>query len=117
MGPLGSNNWGMRPPSDDAFVRRNLKDLTTASIIGWTASGAYSIASATRDSDGVITTASVSWPDGSLGTLTRTAKNQTFLTIDSYTITHSASGKTVTQSAVTRDSLGNITAQPALSIT
>lgn len=82
----------------------------------WTNSGAYAVTSATRDSDGVITTASVSWPDGSTGTFTRTTKNATFLTIDAYTVTHTDSGKTVTQPAVTRDSSGNVTAQPALTI-
>lgn len=85
-------------------------------IIGWAASGAYSLTSATRDSDGVITTATVSWPDASTGTFTRTTKNATFLTIDAYTVTHTDSGKTVTQSAVTRDSSGNVTAQPALTV-
>lgn len=87
-----------------------------ATIIGWAASEAYAINSATRDSDGVITTASVVWPDGSTGTFTRTTKNATFLTIDAYTVTHAASGKTVTQAAVTRDASGNVTAQPALSV-
>lgn len=87
-----------------------------ATIIGWAASGAYSLTSATRDSDGVITNATVSWPDGSAGTFTRTTKNATFLTIDAYTVTHTDSGKTVTQSAVTRDSSGNVTAQPALTV-
>lgn len=82
----------------------------------WTVSGAYSITSATRDSDGVITTATVSWPDGSAGTFTRTTKNATFLTIDAYTVTHTDSAKTVTQAAVTRDSNGNVTAQPAITV-
>lgn len=87
-----------------------------STIIGWAASGAYAITAATRDSDGVITTASVSWPDVSTGTFTRTTKNATFLTIDAYTVTHTDSGKTVTQPTVTRDSSGNVTAQPALTI-
>ena len=82
----------------------------------WTASGAYSLTSATRDSDGVITTATVSWPDGSAGTFTRTVKNPTYLTIDAFTVTHAGSGKTVTQPAVTRASNGNVTAQPTLTI-
>ena len=89
----------------------NLDDL-----IAWTLAEAYSITSATRDSDGVITTATVSWPDGSAGTFTRTTKNATFLTIDAYTVTHTDSGKTVTQPAVTRDSNGTVTSQPALTI-
>jgi hypothetical protein len=86
-------------------------------LANWTLASAFSITSATRDSDGVITTASILWPDGSAGTFTRTAKNATFLTIDAYTATHTDSGKTATQAAVTRDSSGNVTAQPALTIT
>ena len=82
----------------------------------WTNSGSFAVISATRDSDGVITAAAVSWPDGSAGTFTRTTKNSTFLTIDAYTVTHTDSGKTVTQPAVTRDSNGNVTTQPALTI-
>lgn len=85
-------------------------------LIAWALAEAYSITSATRDSDGVITTAAVVWPDSSSGTFTRTTKNATFLTIDSYTVTHADSGKTVTQSAVTRDSSGNVTAQPVLTV-
>ena len=37
--------------------------------------------------------------------------------IDVHTVTHTDSGKTVTQSAVTRDSSGNVIAQPTLTIT
>jgi hypothetical protein len=58
----------------------------------------------------------VTWPDGSGGTYTRTAKNATWLTVDAYTITHTVSGKTVTQAAVTRDSSGFVTVTPALTI-
>lgn len=82
----------------------------------WALASAFSITSATRDSDGVITTASVLWPDGSAGTFTRTTKNATFLTIDAFTVTHTDSGKTATQPAVTRDASGNVTAQPALTV-
>lgn len=85
-------------------------------LAAWTLSSAFSITTATLDSDGVITTASVLWPDGSTGTFTRTTKNATFLAIDAYNVTHTDSGKTVTQAAVTRDSSGNITTQPALTI-
>lgn len=85
-------------------------------LAAWTLASAFSITTATRDSDGVITTASILWPDGSAGTFTRTAKNATFLTIDAYTATHTDSGKTATQAAVTRDSSGNVTAQPAITI-
>lgn len=83
----------------------------------WAASGAYTLTSAARDSDGVITSASVSWPDGSSGTFTTVSKNTTFLTIDAFTISHAASGKTVTQNLITRDGDGLIIAQPALTVT
>lgn len=87
-----------------------------ATIIGWAASEAYTLTSATLDGDNVITVATVSWPDGSAGTFTRTNKNATHLTIDAYTITHTASSKTVTQALVTRNGAGKITAQPALTV-
>mgnify|MGYP000355453489 CR=1 FL=1 len=90
--------------------------LTNDVLRDWALSSSYSFTSATLDSDGVVTTASVSWPDGSPGTFTRTLKNSTFLTIDAYTVTHNNSNKTVTQPAVTRDANGNVTAQPAITI-
>jgi hypothetical protein len=92
------------------------KNDPSIDIRAWAASESYTVTSATRDSDGVITTATVSWPDGSAGTFTRTTKNATFLTVDAYTVTHTNSGKIATQAAVTRDSSGNVTAQPAITI-
>lgn len=82
----------------------------------WTSGQAYQVTAATYDSDGVVTTATVSWPDGSAGTFTRTTKNTTFLAVDAFTITHTASGKTVTQPAVTRDDFGAVTTKPALTV-
>src|SRR5690625_3117072 len=78
----------------------------------WTEAESYEVTSINRDADDVVTTAAVSWPDGSGGTFTTTTKNSTFLAIDAYTITHTQSGKTVTQAAVTRDSDGNVTTKP-----
>lgn len=82
----------------------------------WAEARAYTLTSATRDSDDVISSATVAWPDGSSGTFTRVTKNATFLVIDAYTVTHDTFGKTVTQSAVTRNAAGSITAQPALTV-
>lgn len=90
---------------------------SVADLLAWALSGSYSVISASRDSDSVITTATITWPDGSAGAFTTTTKNSTFLTIDAYTMTHTSSGKTITQPAVTRDASGNVTAQPALTIT
>lgn len=82
----------------------------------WTEAEAYETTALTRDSNGVVTSATVKWPDGSAGTFTATTINTQWVSIDAYTITHTASGKTVTQSAVTRDSDGAVTAKPALTV-
>ena len=98
-----------------AYVDAAAPGIVT-NLRGWTQSAAYQLTSATYDSDNVLSSATVTWPDGSSGTFTRTTKNSVYLTVDAFTITHSVSGKTVTQSAVTRNSNGSITAQPALSV-
>lgn len=85
-------------------------------LLEWAMSEDYIFTSVTYDSDDVVTTAAVLWPDGSVGVFTTTTKNSTFLTVDAYTITHTDSGKTVTQSAVTRNSDGFVTATPAPTI-
>ncbi len=77
----------------------------------------YQLTAITYDSDGVVTTATVLWPDGSAGTFTTVTKNATFLSIDAFTITHTTSGKTITQTAVTRNANGQVTVKPALTIT
>lgn len=87
-----------------------------AQLIEWTEGEGYEIIAATFDSDNVITTATVKWPDGSAGTFTTVTKDATWLAINAYTITHTTSSKTVTQTAVTRDGSGNVTVKPALTV-
>lgn len=82
----------------------------------WTEAESYEVTSVNRDADGVVTTATVKWPDGSGGTFTTTTKNDDFLAIDAYTISHTESGKTVAQAAVTRDGDGSVTTKPALTV-
>lgn len=90
---------------------------TSASdILGWAYAKSYALTSASYDSSGAITSATVGWPDGSNGTYTTTSKNSVFNVPDSYTVTHVNSGLTVSQPAVTRNANGDITAQPTLSI-
>lgn len=95
----------------------NGTNLLNALLIGWASANAYTLTSASRDVDGVITTATIAWPDGSSGLFTTTTKNSTFLAVDAYTVTHAASGKTLIQSTITRDSNGLIVAQPPISVT
>lgn len=113
-GPLGAESWDF---SVSGSIQRTPYSVTqNDQLKAWAASGAYTLTSATRDSDDVITVATVAWPDGSAGTFTTTTKNATFLLVDAFTVTHSVSGKTVTQTAVTRNAAGSITAQPALTV-
>lgn len=78
----------------------------------WVLAEALAATALTWGSDGALDSASVVWPDGSAGTLTVTSTNSDWLAVDAFTVTHTDSGKTVTQGAVTRDSNGNITVRP-----
>lgn len=89
---------------------------TSALLKSWVTSEGYELTAITRDVDEVVVVATVKWPDGSGGTFTTVTKNATWLAIDAYTVSHTLSGKTVTQAAVTRDSAGAITAKPALTV-
>ena len=90
--------------------------VTSDRLKEWTESGAYEATSVTFDADQVVTTATVKWPDGSAGVFTRTAKDDEFLAVDAYTLTHTDSGKTVVQAGVTRDADGAVTVKPALTV-
>lgn len=93
---------------------------SSASLLGWAYAQSFRLVSATRDANSAITTASVVWPDGSTGTFTTTTASTAFPgAIDAYTVTYVPSSgptKTITQTAVTRDSAGAVTAQPALGV-
>ncbi|MCA1806751.1 MAG: hypothetical protein LC687_02645 [Actinobacteria bacterium] len=91
-------------------------NVSDARLIEWTAGEDYETTGITRDSDGVVTTATVEWPDGSAGTFTTVTKNDIWLCVDAYTVSHTDSGDTVTQSAVTRNSAGEVTTKPALTV-
>lgn len=90
----------------------------------WTKGDAYELTAITHVADAqsgdgkMISSATVKWPDGSGGTLTvdTKAKESLFYVIDAYHITHTVSGKTVTQAAATRDSQGLVTSKPALTV-
>lgn len=94
-------------------------DNIRADLLGWAYAQAFRIASATRNSDGAITSASIVWPDGVTGTYTATTLSTAFPgATDAWSATYLGSATlTVTQPAVTRDSsTGAVTAQPAITI-
>lgn len=82
-------------------------------LIAWTLAEMWTFTSVpTRDADGTISSASIRWPDNTVGTFTRTGKHETVtgVAVSSFTVTYNA--LTVTQPATTLDALGNITSRP-----
>lgn len=82
----------------------------------WVAGEAYQLTAITRNANEVPTTATVLWPDATAGTFTSTVINVSFPAVDAFTVSHTASGKTVTQPTVTRNSAGAVTVKPALTV-
>lgn len=80
------------------------------------AAESYQQTSTTYFADGAVSSATVVWQDGSAGVFTTTTHNLTWAAVDAYTITHTSSGKTVTQSLVTRDGTGRVTVKPVLTV-
>lgn len=73
----------------------------------------------TRDANGAVTAATVTWPDGATGTYSGTASTAFPGAVDRYTITHVLNGVTTTytQPTVTRDSTtGAVTNRPAITV-
>lgn len=107
-----SGSYESYTPKAHVYVVNNFTERLKA----WTASGAYQKTAITYNATypTVINSATVVWPDGSAGVLTITTFDATYLIETAYTITHTASGKTITQEAVTLNTNGYITAAPEL---
>lgn len=72
----------------------------------------------TLDANGAPTSASVKWPDGTVGVYSGTASVTFPGAVDAYTVTYASTPTlTVTQPAVTRNASGQVTNSPALTIT
>lgn len=93
-------------------------NVTSGQLRAWAEGGAYEITAVTYHGTytSVVASAVVKWPDASAGVFTATTINATYEAIDAYTITHVASGLTVTQAAVTRNGDGNVITKPALGV-
>lgn len=85
-------------------------------LVAWALQGAFRVVSSSRNTDGILTSANVEWPDGTQGVFTTTTINASGA-IDAWQVTYlGATTKTVTQPAVTRDATGAVSVQPALVI-
>ena len=87
-------------------------------LFTWALTQAFQVITATRDANGAIVSADISWPDGVLGVFTTDVASVTFPgAIDAWHATYLATvAKLITQPAVTRDSNGAVIAQPAITI-
>ena len=87
-------------------------------LIEMVQAGAYQMTSRTLDSDNVITSADVVWPDGATGMYDIVEKNNTFLVADSFQVTYISDTieRVVLQPLVTRNASGYITLKPALTV-
>lgn len=93
-------------------------NVTDYTLIAWAEAGAYQMATVTYSGTytQTVSSATVTWPDGSTGVFTATTINATFESVDAYTITHVLSSKTVTQTAITRNADGLVTNKPVLTV-
>lgn len=84
----------------------------------WANAQTFQLVSATRDANSAIITATIVWPDGTPGVFTTDAASIEFPgAIDAWHATYAGSpAKLITQTAVTRDANGAVTAQPAITI-
>lgn len=98
--------------ADDLYAYHLLDD----ELVKWAQGKNYEQVVITRDSEGRVTSMTVLWPDNSVGVYTSTDYNATHEAYDGYNITHTNSGKTVTQTAVTRDTEGAVIIKPALTV-
>lgn len=91
--------------------------VSSSQLIDWTNGEVYQILSAAYNDSGHATSATIRWPDGTFGQFVTTTFNPTHMAIDSYYVTHVASGRRVTQDPVTRDADGNVSIKPPLVVT
>lgn len=90
--------------------------LSDQQLIAYVDGESYHVLTAQRDSDEIVTNATVLWPDGTYGVFTRLSKNTSIPAINSYSVTYTNRSITITQPTLSRDSAGAATNVPALII-
>jgi|GEM_PF-4836647 len=113
----GANDNFFRASCMDSFIP-NFKitvlevdnSETTTDINDMLLNELYAVNSITKNSDSIISSADVTWQDGTPGILTYGDYNPTWQAYDSYQITYLS--KTLSQPKVTRDSEGTIIISP-----
>lgn len=87
---------------------------TATKLIAWVIAEAFVMSESRYDGNGILTTATVTWPDGEPGTITTREPNVEFLSYDAFSVTYLHRGVTTTinQGTVTRDDDGYIVSKP-----
>ena len=88
-------------------------------LMGWALSQSFTVVSGVRDSNGALTSATITWPDGATGTFTATNLSSSFPgAIDGWSATYVKGSvtATITQPPVTRDVTGAVISQPAITV-
>lgn len=114
-------SWGSPFDVIDRVVNSsNTLNASTSlsNLFSWAYGSLFQVSSATRDTNGAIVTANITWPDGIRGVFTTDVASVSFPgAIDAWHATYlSTPSKTITQLAVTRDINGAVIAQPAITI-
>jgi len=111
---------GTTIPANSSVVVAGLSASEPSSLLlSWANTQNFFLISGTRDANSALTSADIQWPDGATGEFTADVLSTDFPgAIDAWHATYvvGAVTKTVTQSAVTRDSNGAVTAQPVITI-
>jgi len=114
---IGDTGQQMVDKLDNNFDELYARTLVeNKQLIEWAGGKDVELTDRTLDADGRVTSSDLVWPDGSIGTFTATDWNATHEVYDGWTKSHTDSGKTVTQAAVTRRADGAITNKPALTV-
>lgn len=85
----------------------------------WALTTAFTLASGTRDANGVLLSGAITWPDGAQGVFTTDSQDGTTGAIDAWHATYRIGpvvDVTLTQRAVTRDASGAVVVQPDITI-
>lgn len=92
----------------------------SATVLGWFLNQAFQFANIVRDSNGAMTSADVTWPDGLSGVYTAGVVSSIFPgKVDGWHVTRidGITTHTYTQPTVTRDDNGDVSAMPVVVVT
>lgn len=104
--------------NDPASATASALSASIGSLKAWAKNPDNLVVGSLTYSSGLLSTAAVVWPDGATGTLTITSRQASTNAVTAYTITRvTTSGtQTYTQPTITRDSSGNATTVPQITV-